>query len=56
MTDNKPDGSELIKLMGIIHSHYSKEEIDWYLSLVTPTKEDNNVKYIVSSNSYADEK
>lgn len=48
--------TELKELMGYISSQYTKEEIDWYLSLVPQSSVDNGVEIKVSSNSYADEK
>ena len=47
---------ELNNLLSFISSKYTKEEIDWYLSLVTQPQVENTVEIKVSSNSYADEK
>lgn len=56
MPNNKLKNTELKELMGYICSHYTKEEIDWYLSLVPQSSVANNVDIKISSNSYADEK
>ncbi len=56
MLNDKINNTELRELMGYISSQYSKEEIDWYLSLVPQSSSDNNIEIKVSSNSYADEK
>lgn len=47
---------ELQDLMKFITSNYTKEDIEWYLSLVPQPKEENSVEIKISSNSYADEK
>ena len=56
MLDDNKKNTEFLDLMNEISSHFSKEEINWYLSLVpNPTKE-NKVEIKVSSNTYANEK
>jgi len=56
MPNQKNKDVELLDLMNYIYSNYTKEDIDWYLSLVPQPKEENSVEIKVSSNSYADEK
>lgn len=56
MEDTTIKNKELNNLLSFISSKYSKEEIDWYLSLVPQPQVDNTVEIKVSSNSYADEK
>mgnify|MGYP001772795326 FL=1 len=56
MFDNNIINTEFSDLMNEISNHFSKEEINWYLSLVpNPTKE-NKVEIKVSSNTYTNEK
>ena len=56
MPDERVKNTELRELMGYISSHYSKKEIEWYLSLAPQSVTENNVEIKVSNNSYADEK
>lgn len=56
MDENNIKNKELSELMGYITSQYTKEEIEWYLSLAPQSTVENNVEIKVSSNSYADEK
>ena len=56
MDKQKIENAELKDLMNFISSKYSKEEIDWYLSLAPQSVTDNKVEIKVSSNSYADQK
>lgn len=56
MSNQRSKDVELQDLMKFISSNYTKEDIDWYLSLAPQPKEDNSVEIKVSSNSYADEK
>ena len=56
MEERKLEKSKKKKLMGYIASQYSKEEIDWYLSLVPEPTTEKEVEIKISSNSYADEK
>ncbi len=56
MSKKELKNTELKELMGYISSQYTKEEIDWYLSLVPNSSVENNVEIILSSNTYANEK
>ncbi len=56
MPDERIKNTELKELMGYISSQFTKDEIEWYLSLVPQSSNENNVEIKVSSNSYADEK
>lgn len=56
MSEKGLKNTELRELMGYISSQYTKEEIDWYLSLVPQSSVDNSIEIKVSSKSYADEK
>jgi len=56
MSNQKNKDVELQDLMIFISSNYTKEDIDWYLSLVSQPKEENSVEIKVFSNSYADKK
>lgn len=56
MLDNTIINSELKDLMDQVSKLYSKEEIDWYLSLVPKLTIENIVEIKVSSNTYANEK
>ena len=56
MDKQKGSDVELQKLMSFISSKYTKEEIDWYLSLAPQSVAENKVEIKVSSNSYANEK
>lgn len=56
MKDSKIKNKELNQLLSFISSKYTKEDIDWYLSLVPKTNVENTIEIKVSSNSYADEK
>ena len=47
---------ELNDLLNFISSKYTREEIDWYLSLASQNIVENKVEIKVSSNSYANEK
>lgn len=46
---------ELQDLMNFISQKYTKEEIDWYLSLVPQSVVEEKEHFQVVSNSYADE-
>lgn len=55
--DNQNEGNgELQDLMSFISLKYSKEEIDWYLSLYQQIVVENKVEIKVTSNSNANEK
>lgn len=56
MAIQKDRDVELKDLMNFISSKYTKEEIDWYLSLAPQGVVENKVEIKVSSNSYANEK
>lgn len=56
MFDDKKINTEFSDLMNIISSHFSKEEINWYLSLAPNPIKENKVDIKVSSNTYANEK
>lgn len=56
MSNQKERDVELQDLMNFIASKYTKEEIDWYLSLALQGVVENEVEIKVSSNSYANEK
>lgn len=47
--------TELEDLLSFINSKYTKDEINWYLSLV-PSLTDKEIEIISSNNSYANEK
>jgi hypothetical protein len=54
--DNQKEGNvELQDLMHFILQKYTKEEIDWYLSLVPQSVVEGKVYIQVVSNSYANE-
>ena len=48
--------TELEELLSFINSKYTKDEIDWYLSLVPLTSTDKEIEIILSNSSYANEK
>lgn len=56
MTKQNEHDAQLQELMNFISLKYSKEEIDWYLSLALQSVVENKVEIKVSSNSYANEK
>lgn len=47
---------EFEELLSFINTKYTKEEIDWYLSLVPLTLADKEIEIISSNNSYANKK
>lgn len=56
MDKQKEDNVELQDLMNFISLKYTKEEIDWYLSLSPRSIVEDKVEIHVISNSYANEK
>lgn len=57
MSMEQVENKDFEELMDFISSQYTKEEIDWYLSLVPQCKTESTVVIKTSSsNTYANEK